>query len=140
MFEDRDEVRQIFLNVWKKMQQQLPFEPMEALIADIIAIHPEYHSLLSDGDTEAVKRQEFSPDGGVTNPYLHMGMHISLREQASTDSPRGIKKIHQQLAHKTGQHDAEHMMMECLGETLWTAQRQQLPPDEESYLACLRAL
>ena len=40
MFQSRDEVRQVYLNVWHKMQQQQLLEPMEALIADVIEAHP----------------------------------------------------------------------------------------------------
>jgi len=138
MFQSRDEVRQVYLGVWHKIQQQLVLEPMEALIADIIEIHPEYHALLAaSGD---IKQQEFTPEQGQTNPFLHMGMHITLREQAGTDRPAGIRAIHQKLVSKNGAHEAEHAMMECLGQTLWNAQRNNQPPDEDAYLDCLRKL
>lgn len=138
MLQSRDEVRQVYLGVWQKIQQNLVLEPMEALIADIIEIHPEYHALLGAGDD--VRHEEFTPEQGQTNPFLHMGMHIALREQAGTDRPAGIRKIHQKLVSKQGAHEAEHAMMECLGQTLWTAQRNNQPPDEASYLDCLRKL
>jgi len=138
MFHSRDEVRQVYLGVWHKIQQQLVLEPMEALIADVIEIHPEYHALLAASDD--IKQQEFTPEQGQTNPFLHMGMHITLREQAGTDRPAGIRAIHQKLVSKNGAHEAEHAMMECLGQTLWNAQRNNQPPDEDAYLDCLRKL
>jgi len=138
MFQSRDEVRQVYLGVWHKIQQQLVLEPMEALIADVIEIHPEYHALLAASDD--IKQQEFTPEQGQTNPFLHMGMHITLREQAGTDRPAGIRAIHQKLVSKNGAHEAEHAMMECLGQTLWNAQRNNQPPDEAAYLDCLRKL
>jgi hypothetical protein len=69
-----------------------------------------------------------------------MGMHITLREQAGTDRPPGIRAIHQKLLSKQGAHEAEHAMMECLGQTLWNAQRNNQPPDEAAYLDCLKKL
>jgi len=138
MFQSRDEVRQVYLGVWNKIQQKLVLEPMEALIADVIEIHPEYHALLAASDD--IKQQEFTPEQGQTNPFLHMGMHITLREQAGTDRPAGIRAIHQKLVSKNGAHEAEHAMMECLGQTLWNAQRNNQPPDEAAYLDCLRKL
>ena len=138
MFQSRDEVRQVYLGVWHKIQQNLVLEPMEALIADVIEIHPEYHALLAAGDD--IKQQEFTPEQGQTNPFLHMGMHITLREQAGTDRPPGIRAIHQKLVSKQGAHAAEHAMIECLGETLWNAQRSNQPPDEAAYLDCLKKL
>jgi hypothetical protein len=138
MFQSRDEVRQIYLGVWHKLQQKLVLEPMEAMIAEVIEIHPEYHALLEAGDD--IRQQEFTPDQGQTNPFLHMGMHIALREQAGADRPPGVKAIHQQLVTRTGQHEAEHSMMECLGQTLWSAQRNNQSPDEVAYLDCLKKL
>ena len=138
MFQSRDEVRQIYLGVWHKLQQQLLLEPMEALIADVIENHPEYHALLEAGDD--IQQQEFTPDQGQTNPFLHMGMHIALREQATADRPPGVKSIHQKLLTRKGQHKAEHDMMECLGESLWSAQRNNQLPDEAAYLDCLKKL
>jgi hypothetical protein len=138
MFQSRDEVRQMYLAVWHKLQQKMPLEPMEALIADVIEIHPEYHVLLETGDD--IRQQEFTPEQGQTNPFLHMGMHIALREQAAADRPPGVKTIHQKLLTQKGQHKAEHDMMECLGESLWSAQRNNQLPDEAAYLDCLKKL
>ncbi len=138
MFQSRDEVRQVYLNVWHKMQQQQLLEPMEALIADVIESHPEYHAWFAE-DAE-IKQQEFTPEQGQTNPFLHMGMHIALREQAGTDRPAGIKSIYQRLTAVKGQHQAEHAMMECLGQALWSAQRNAQAADEANYLDCLKKL
>ncbi|RLA11315.1 MAG: DUF1841 domain-containing protein, partial [Gammaproteobacteria bacterium] len=121
MFQSRDEVRQVYLKVWQKMQGQSLLEPMEAIIADIIQLHPEYHPLLKVG--ESATQKDFSPENGQTNPFLHMGMHITLREQSASDRPAGIQDIYQKLVQQKGIHDAEHAMIECLGEVLWTAQR-----------------
>ena len=111
--------------------------PLESLIADVIARHPEYQSLVSD----AAAAQVFeSPAGGDTeNPFLHMGLHLAVREQLSIDRPPGVREIHQALAVRLGEHDAEHVLMEALAETLWEAQRGGQPPDERRYLARARA-
>ena len=138
MFESRDEIRQVYLDIWQKMQRQELLEPMQAMIAEVIEIHPEYHALLDDNDQ--IRQQEFTPDQGQTNPFLHMGMHIALREQTSTDRPAGINSIYQKLVSSKGQHQAEHAMMECLGQALWNAQRSNQAPDEKAYLECLRKL
>lgn len=138
MFESRDELRQVYLDVWQKMQRQELLEPMQAMIADVIEIHPEYHALLDNHDE--IRQQEFTPDQGQTNPFLHMGMHITLREQSATDRPAGINSIYQKLVSSKGQHEAEHAMMECLGQALWSAQRSNQAPDDNAYLHCLQKL
>jgi hypothetical protein len=138
MFQSRDEVRQVYLTVWKKMQQQSLLEPMEAIIADVIKLHPEYHALLDKG--EHAKEQDFTPEDGQTNPFLHMGMHIAIREQASADRPPGIQPVYQKLLKKNAPHDAEHSMIECLGLALWQAQRDNTMPDDNAYLACVKKI
>ncbi len=138
MFQSREEIRRVYLTVWQKMQQGSVLEPMESIISDIITLHPEYHYLLEQG--EAVQQTEFTPESGQSNPFLHMGMHIALYEQISTNRPTGILKIHQKLTRKMGRHEAEHAMMECLGQALWQAQRDQSAPDENAYLECLRKI
>ena len=85
--------------------------------------------------------EEFLPEAGQTNPFLHMGLHLGLREQVATDRPQGIATIFSTLASKLGDpHDAEHRMIECLAETLWEAQRDGRPPDEVLYLERLRRI
>ena len=138
MFQTRDEVRRVYLAVWSKMQQRQLLEPMEALIAEVIEIHPEYHALLDDD--EHASQQEFTPEQGRTNPFLHMGMHIALREQASSDRPAGVRALHRMLCARNGAHEAEHAMMECLGQALWNAERNGEEPDLAGYLDCLKKL
>jgi len=138
MFQSRDEVRRVYLAVWRKMQHRELLEAMEALIAEVIEIHPEYHALLDDSET--TEQAEFTPEQGQTNPFLHMGMHIALREQAQGDRPAGIQPLYRKLVATRDQHDAEHAMMDCLGQVLWRAQRDRSEPDQNSYLECLKKL
>lgn len=131
--ESRSDTRQTFFDVWKKMQGGLPMTALETFIADVIRLHPEYHALLDRGMD--VMDKDWIPEGGETNPFLHMGMHIAIREQLSIDRPPGIKAVYETLLAKT--HDVmqtEHLMLECLGEVLWRAQRENRMPDEQAYL------
>ena len=136
--QDRNRLRRYYLQAWRKKQAGEALEPLENLIAAVIGQHPEYHSLLESEDT---LDRDFTPEGGQTNPFLHMGMHISLAEQIATDRPAGIRDIHRQVSTRLGDpHQAEHQMMECLGLALWEAQRQNRAPDEQAYLECLKKL
>ena len=138
MFQSREEIRRIYQQVWRKMQQRSLLEPMESVIAEVIEIHPEYQPLLEEN--EDLDKLEFTPEQGQTNPFLHMGMHIALREQAGADRPAGIGEIYARLVQARDRHEAEHAMIECLGESLWQAQRDNRPPDESAYLECLRKI
>ena len=135
--QDRTELRQMFFSSWKKHQDKQIMEPLEAVVAKIIELHPEYHSLLEN--QEAVDK-DYTPEMGETNPFLHMAMHISIQEQLSTKRPFGIEQIHQSMLKKIKDpHETEHVMMECLGKMLWEAQSQNRSPDENDYLVCLKS-
>jgi hypothetical protein len=135
--ESRSDTRQTFFDVWRKMQSDMPMTALETTIADVIRMHPEYHRLL-DQSMEALDK-DWLPEGGETNPFLHMGMHIAVREQLSIDRPPGIKAAYAALLGKTQDPmQAEHLMLECLGETLWRAQRESRMPDERLYLQLVR--
>lgn len=134
----RTDTRQMFFDVWQKRQHNTPLTALETIVADVIHLHPEYHRLLERPD--AALDRDWRPEGGETNPFLHMGMHIAIREQLSIDRPAGIKAAYAALLTATGDlHKAEHEMLECLAEALWLAQREGRLPDEQAYLACLNA-
>jgi hypothetical protein len=85
--------------------------------------------------------RDYPPEGGQSNPFLHLGLHLAIREQVATDRPAGITAIHAALARRLGSaHQAEHRMIECLGEALWHSQRSGRPPDEAAYLDALRKI
>ncbi|HMR02736.1 MAG TPA: DUF1841 family protein [Candidatus Competibacter phosphatis] len=136
---DRDGLRRYYRTVWEKAGSAQPLEPLERLIAEVIREHPEYQPVLTGG--ESALSRDYTPEMGQTNPFLHMGMHIAIREQLGGDRPAGILAVHQRLCRRLGDsHAAEHLMMECLGETLWEAQRGGGEPDERVYLERLRRL
>ena len=135
--QDRTELRQMFFTAWKKHQNKQLMEPLEAVVAKIIELHPEYHTLLENETAELDK--DYTPEMGKTNPFLHMAMHISIQEQLSTKRPTGIEQLHQSMLKKNKDpHETEHLMMECLGKMLWEAQSQNRMPDENHYLNCLK--
>ncbi len=135
--QDRSELRRMYADAWRKLHEKLLLSPLEAQIAAVVEWHPEYHADVASDDLD----RDFTPDGGRTNPFLHMGLHLGLREQVATNRPAGIAKIHETLTAKTGDpHEAEHQMIECLAETLWEAQSQGAAPDERKYLDRLNSL
>ena len=133
----QNDVRRFFCETHRKARDGMPLTPMEALAADWIAEHPEYHAELDDVD--AALAAVYEVEGGRTNPFLHLSMHLTITEQVSIDQPRGIKQAFELLAAKRGSaHEAQHEVMECLGEMIWASQRSGLPPDGERYLECVR--
>lgn len=135
---DKEGLRACYLEAWRKRREALPAEPLEIQVADVIEQHPEYHALLESGP-DALAR-DWTPADGESNPFLHMGLHLAVREQVDTDRPPGIAAIRASLARRLGWHEAEHRMAECLAEALWRAQRSQTLPDEQAYMESLSRL
>ncbi len=132
---DRNEIRRQYAEAWAKARRGGELTVGERRIAEVIGDHPEYQRVIESG--EAALEAEFPPEAGATNPFLHMGLHIAIREQVAIDRPPGARRVFQTLAARGDAHDAEHAMIECLAETLWEAQRAGRPPDDSAYAARL---
>jgi hypothetical protein len=134
----RSSLRRMYAEAWRKHREALPVEPVEDQIIRVMLLHPEY---ATDLENEESLERDYTPEGGQSNPFLHMGLHLAIREQVATNRPAGIADVHRDLVRSLGDvHEAEHAMIECLGEALWQAQRSGRAPDEAAYLAALRRL
>ncbi|MCG7945632.1 MAG: DUF1841 family protein [Candidatus Thiodiazotropha taylori] len=136
---DRNQLRQVFFDAWRKHSAGDALQPLEEMVATVIQQHPEYHRLLNDREQGIDK--DYLPEGGETNPFLHMAMHLTLIEQVSTDRPPGISGLYQRFCQRKGDtHEVEHQLMECLGRILWEAQVEKRMPDEQAYFECVERL
>lgn len=132
----RDEVRRFFSDTWGKYRRAESLSGLEQIALQVILLHPEYEPVLEH--PERSLERDFSPESGQLNPFLHLSLHLAIEEQLSIDQPRGIRERFERLAARTAsEHDAKHAVLECLGETVWAAQRAGAPPDELAYLECL---
>jgi len=132
----RDQARQLFFDTWRKYRQREILSGMEDLALAVILLHPEYQAILADADR--YRDKDYPPEMGDTNPFLHMSMHVAIKEQLSIDQPVGIRERFERLLKKTGsEHEAMHQIMECLAEMIWQAQRNQSAPDATIYFDCL---
>ena len=132
----RDQSREFLFDLWDKHKEKLPLSPLESMALDILLEHPEYHAVLEDRDRYLDR--DWKPEGGETNPFLHIAMHLAIAEQVSIDQPPGIRAAIERLATKRGSmHDARHDVMECLAEVIWQAQRNGAGFDNAIYLQCL---
>lgn len=140
---DRRQHRLQFRDAWLKHIAEKTLTPLEKQIVSVIEEHPEYHEQVASlKDEEPVELIDLSRGACVENPFLHMGLHLALREQVGTDRPAGIKLITRQLLTKlAGEgHQVEHMMMDVLAESLWHAQQNNTAPNEQDYLESLKRL
>ena len=84
----RSTLRRMYVEAWRKHRASLPVEMVEDQIIRVVALHPEYAQLLESGP--AALERDYTPEDGQTNPFLHMGLHLAIREQVATDRPAGI--------------------------------------------------
>lgn len=132
----REQARQFLFDAWRKRRERLPATALETLAADIVAMHPEYHALLeaSGATLDAALERDWSLDGGETNPFLHLSLHLAIEEQLSIDQPPGIAAAFNILLAKSGnRHEALHAVLAALAETLWRSQRDGTPLDSALY-------
>jgi hypothetical protein len=133
----RDQARNFLFETWRKYRERAPLEGLETVAVDVMLRHSEYHHILDDPGR--FLDRDYVPEQGEANPFLHMSLHLAIEEQLAIDQPPGIRaEFERILARRGDRHDALHAVLECLGETVWRAQRTRTPPDGEAYLECLR--
>jgi Domain of unknown function (DUF1841) len=133
----REELRGSYSKAWRKHRAHTPLTPLESMIVEVIERHPQYQTLIEDPQ-DALAFEPTAADP-VENPFLHMGLHLAVREQIAIDRPPGIRELRHSLEARLGdRHGAEHALMEALAETLWEAQRNGRAPDEAHYLELSR--
>ena len=136
--QDRETLRKTFAEAWNRYKAGLPLEPQQDLVGKVVALHPEYQPLLEN--QEAIEA-DYDGSDGQTNPFLHMSLHIAVREQLGLDRPPGVRAAFDGLlARLQDPHKVEHEMIECLAAELWQAQRDARAPDEQAYLTALGRL
>ena len=133
--QDRKKQREFLSKSWQKYTRNQSLEPLEKQLVSIIEIHPEYHDLI--GNIES----EYLPEQGNVNPFLHINLHLALRDQLSLNQPKGVKEVYKKLIKNyKDSHEVEHLMMECIAEMIYVSQKNNTTMDQESYLNCIRAL
>lgn len=133
----RDQARQFLFDAWGKFKQHLPLTDLEKIAVEVIQMHPEYHVVLDS--PERYMNQQYFPEMGETNPFLHLSLHISVIEQISINQPMGITQVYDKLLQRyNDKHKAQNDLLECLAETIWQAQRNNMPLDSENYLNLLK--
>ena len=133
----RRQARELFFTVWDKYRAGQPLEGLESTALEVILLHPEYHTLLTERERNIDR--DYSPESGSLNPFLHLSLHLSIAEQLAIGQPPGISDLFAALVAKyADRHTALHIVLECLAETVWQANRTSTPPDQTDYLTCLR--
>jgi len=131
--QDRIKQRQFLVRSWQKFTNKESLEPLEILLTSIIQIHPEYHELINNVDSD------YFPEQGEVNPFLRINLHLALRDQLSINQPSGIKGAYDELLAKLkDEHAVEHLVMDCITEMILSAQMDGAPIDHKAYYQCIQ--
>ncbi|SMN12270.1 hypothetical protein SPBRAN_486 [uncultured Candidatus Thioglobus sp.] len=132
--QDRTQQRQFLANTWQKFLDKKILDSLETQLTQVIEMHPEYHSLINNVDSE------YFPEQGEVNPFLHINLHLSLREQLSINQPLGIQDYYQKIVAKVKDpHETEHRMMDCIAQMIFSSQKNNTPMDHQAYIECLQS-
>jgi len=132
----RDQAREFFFGLWARSRAGEALTALESMALAIVVEHPEYHEALANPDR--YRDRDWKPEGGETNPFLHLSLHLAVEEQVAIDQPPGIRAAVGTLSEAFGSaHDARHAVMDCLAEMVWQAQRHGAAFDNAAYLDCL---
>jgi hypothetical protein len=132
----QNDVRIFFFDVYDKYMNNIPLSSLELIALEVIQQHKEYLPIIQQ--KEKYLNYQWLPESGMTNPFLHMSMHISIKEQLSINQPVGVVDYYNQLLNKyLDPMVVEHHIMDCLAEMIWYSQKNQVPFDVSIYFNCL---
>lgn len=133
----REQARRFFFETWRRYRANEPLEGAACTALEVMLLHPEYHPMLEDPDRNLDRH--WGPDSGENNPFLHLSLHLAIEEQLAMGHPFGLREVFEALVTSSRDaHAARHALLECLGETLWRAQRAGGALDAQAYLDCAR--
>lgn len=138
---NRDSLRQMYRDALNKSETGAPMTALESQIAEVVMQHPEYRDAINPpgGHPNDPLARDYVPEMGESNPFMHMSLHLAVRDQLATNRPAGIRDLFASLCSRMERHAAEHVLCESMGQELWQSQRDQRPPDEQRYLRDLKA-
>lgn len=129
--------RDFFYATWDKYHRREVLTSLENQLLEIILLHPEYQFIFAN---DSLKAQDYFPELGDINPFLHLSLHLGLKEQLATNRPLGIQAIYARLLEqKQDPHLVQHLMMEQIAEMIHGASKGAVL-DDATYLAGLRKL
>ena len=71
------EAREMYRSAWRKFKGQHTLSPLDKQIVAVISEHPEYRVII---ESAAADLANYSPRSGQLNPWLHMGLHLAIRD------------------------------------------------------------
>lgn len=123
-----NEYRVFFLQAWKKHLQGSKLSDLESQVRDVLLLYPQYISELNQDKTYPLE----------DNPYIQMGLHLTVWDQVRTNRPEGIRPWFLEACVANSQKEVEQLMLMVLRQTVYVSYQAGNLPCEQKYLNILK--
>ena len=85
--QNRNELRQVYFDAYREWKAGNSLGSLTKQLVVLFRMHPEYDVIFS----EPKRYLGCDTFEGILHPFLHLGLHMSIREQIATDRPNGLR-------------------------------------------------
>lgn len=137
----RTDLRRRFVDVARRLESGHPLDAADVHIAVVLVDHPDARRRLAGIAGEETVLDEPALEGTDSPFFLHLALHVALREQAAADLPPGMRRLHAAYVAWAGgdRVRAEHRMLPILEEALRRSLEQPGGDDPRAYLEALES-
>jgi hypothetical protein len=119
------------LRIAADRQEGKSFEELDARIAHVMDMHPEFEDIWKQGEMAAFPQEI---NGKIVSPFVHTVLHVTIDKQLEGGDPDFVSETYSRLI-KQGiyEHDGLHAIMGVYSELYFTAIRQGKQFDSLDY-------
>ena len=119
---DKDTQKKIF-KVAEERAQGITIDDMDARIAFVLDMHPEFDAFWPLGELMAAIPQEIS--GKIVNPFVHTVLHAIVDKQIPDENPEFVAETHRRLIQEgIDEHESLHAIISIYADLYFTSVRR----------------
>ncbi len=128
-FDKETQVR--ILRVASDRQEGRDIEELDARIAHVMDLHPEFEEIWTMGDMAAYPQEI---NGEIVSPFVHTVLHTIVDSQILTERPEFVAEAFNRLREQgMSEHDALHAIIANYADLHFSSFRQGNPFDQLDY-------
>ena len=119
------------LRVASDRQQGRDLEELDARIAHVMDLHPEFEDSWSQGEMAAYPQEI---NGQIVSPFVHTVLHTIVDSQLRTGQPECVEKTFKRLREQDmEEHEVLHAIIAVYADLHFSSFRQGKPFDQLDY-------
>ena len=128
-FDKETQVR--ILRVASDRHQGRDIEELDARIAHVMDLHPEFEEIWSMGEMSAYPQEI---NGQIVSPFVHTVLHTIVDSQIRTEQPEFVIKVFNKLREQgMEEHEVLHAIIAVYADLHFSSFRQGKPFDQLDY-------